>query len=55
LGVADARATTNLSNFFTGSFRAYTPVPALVDASYFLGPKAQEGPSTPPDNDGDDD
>ncbi|HSZ61922.1 MAG TPA: alkaline phosphatase family protein [Terriglobales bacterium] len=55
LGVADARATTDLSNFFTGSFRSYTPVPALVDASYFLGPDAQKGPPTPPDNDGADD
>jgi phospholipase C len=55
LGVADARATTDLSSFFTGAFRPYTPVPALVDASYFLGQEAQKGPPTPPDNDGDDD
>jgi len=30
-------------------------VPAEVDASYFLGAKAQAGPPSPPDNDGDDD
>jgi hypothetical protein len=55
LGVADARATTDLRDFFTGAFRDYTPVPAEKPASYFLGAKAQAGPPTPPDNDGDDD
>ena len=55
LGVADARAKTDLHNFFKASFRSYTPVPALVDASFFLGAEAQAGPPTPPDNDGDDD
>jgi hypothetical protein len=55
LGVADARTTTDLSDFFLGSFRSYTPVPALVDSTFFLGNKAQAGPSIAPDNDGDDD
>jgi phospholipase C len=54
LGLADARSSTDLSDFFTGSFRAYTPVPALVDASFFLG-QAQNGAPAPPDDDGDDD
>ncbi len=52
LGVADARASNDLHEFFYGPFRAYTPVPALVDAGFFLG---QDGPAQPPDNDGDDD
>jgi phospholipase C len=55
LGFADARATNDLSTFFTGSFRAYTPVPAVKAASFFLGPVAQKGAPVPPDNDGDDD
>jgi phospholipase C len=55
LGFADARATTDLSDFFTGKFRAYTPVPAMVDASYFLGQQAQAGAPAAPDNDGDED
>ncbi len=55
LGVADARASNDLHEFFTGRFRSYTPIPALVDASYFLGEEAQKGAPTPPDNDGDDD
>jgi len=55
LGVADARATTDLSNFFQGTYRAYTPVPALLAPSFFLGEHAQKGAPTPPDNDGDDD
>jgi phospholipase C len=53
LGVADARATTDLRDFFQGSFRSYTPVPALKDASFFLGHAAQEGAPLPPDDDGD--
>jgi phospholipase C len=52
LGFSDARASNDLSNFFTGPFRAYTPVPALVDAGFFLG---QKGAANAPDNDGDDD
>ena len=55
LGVADARATTDLSDFFQGAYRAYTPVPALLAPSFFLGEDAQKGAPTPPDNDGDDD
>jgi hypothetical protein len=55
LGVADARSSTDLSKFFTGSFRAYSPVPAVEPASFFLGAAAQKGAPTPPDNDGDDD
>jgi phospholipase C len=55
LGVADARSTTDLSNFFTGAFRQYSFVPAVEPASFFLGQAAQKGPATPPDNDGDDD
>jgi phospholipase C len=55
LGVADARSATDLSNFFTGAFRSYTPVPAAEPASFFLGKDAQKGPPTAPDNDGDDD
>jgi hypothetical protein len=55
LGVADARAANDLRDFFTGPFRAYTAVPAEEPASYFLGPNAQSGPPTAPDNDGDDD
>jgi phospholipase C len=54
LGFADVRSTTDLSGFFTGAFRAYTPVPAVEPASYFLGKKAQAGPPTPPDDDEDD-
>jgi phospholipase C len=53
LGVADARSTTDLSKFFTGAFRTYTPVPALEPASFFLGAQAQKGAPAPPDNDGD--
>ena len=41
MGVADARSSTDLSNFFTGAFRSYTPVPALEPASFFLGTDAQ--------------
>ena len=55
LGVADARSSTDLSKFFAGSFRAYSPVPAVEPASFFLGAAAQKGAPTPPDNDGDDD
>jgi phospholipase C len=55
LGAADARASNDLRNFFTGSARSYKPVLAVVDASYFTGAKAQAGPPAPPDNDGDDD
>jgi phospholipase C len=56
LGVADARANTDLSDFFQGAYRStYTAVPALEPASFFLGTEAQKGPPTPPDNDGDDD
>jgi phospholipase C len=55
LGVADARASNNLVEFFQGSFRSYTPVPAVEPASFFLGMKAQKGQAVPPDNDGDDD
>jgi phospholipase C len=55
MGVADARASTDLRNFFTGAFRVYTPVLAVKPASFFLGKEAQKGPPTPPDNDGDDD
>jgi phospholipase C len=56
MGVADARSTTDLSNFFQGAFRStYTPVVAVEPASFFLGTEAQKGPPTPPDNDGDDD
>jgi hypothetical protein len=55
LGVADARAKTDLSDFFQGAFRDYTPVPTLLAPSFFLSEDAQKGPATPPDNDGDDD
>jgi phospholipase C len=55
LKVADARSSTDLSNFFTGVFRSYTQVPAWKPASFFLGQDAQKGAPTPPDNDGDDD
>ncbi len=51
LGFADARASSDLSDFFTGSPRSYTPVPALEPASFFLGAEGQAGPPTPPDND----
>ncbi len=54
LGFADARSSTDLSTFFTGSFRSYASVPALEPASFFLGKKAQAGPPAPPDDDGDD-
>ena len=50
LGFADARSTTDLSNFFTGSFRSYNFVPAVEPASYFLG-QAQKHPPEPPDTD----
>jgi phospholipase C len=53
LGFADARASNDLSSFFKGTFRSYTPVPAVQPASFFLG-KAQQSASVPPDNDGDD-
>ncbi|MFZ0798797.1 MAG: hypothetical protein WCA13_06130 [Terriglobales bacterium] len=52
LGVADARASNDLCEFFTGPFRLYTQVPALVDAGFFLG---QRGAAKAPDNDGGDD
>ncbi len=55
LGVADARSSTDLSNFFTGTFRQYTPVPAVEPASFFLGQTVQQGESVPPDDDEDDD
>jgi len=55
LGVADARATADLSEFFQGSQPTYTAVPALEPASFFTGAKAQEGPPAPPDNDDNDD
>lgn len=55
LGFADARASNDLGDFFTPSFRDYTPVPALEPASYFLGSMAQAGPPASPDDDGDDD
>jgi len=51
LGVADARATTDLVEFFQGSQPTYTVVPAIEPASYFTGAKAQAGPPAPPDND----
>jgi len=54
LGFADARSGTDLSNFFTGSFRSYSAVPAVEPASFFLG-QAQKGAMVPPDNDGDED
>jgi phospholipase C len=50
LGFADARSSTDLSNFFTGAFRNYTFVPAVEPASFFLG-AAQKGKPEPPDND----
>lgn len=54
LGVADARATNDLSNFFQGgTARPYTHVPAVKPASFFLG-AAQKGAATDPDDDGDD-
>jgi len=55
LGVADARSNTDLSYFFTGSFRQYVSVPAEYPPSYFLSQDAQKGAPAPPDNDGDDD
>jgi phospholipase C len=51
LGVADARATTDLVEFFQGSQPTYTIVPAVEPASYFTGAKAQAGPPADPDND----
>jgi phospholipase C len=55
MGVADARSTTDLTNFFQGSQRQYQPVVAVEPASFFLGQSVQKGPPEPPDNDGDDD
>jgi phospholipase C len=55
LGLADARANNDLSNFFQGAFRSYTHVPAVEPASFFLSQAAQNGAPTPPDDDGDDD
>jgi phospholipase C len=55
LRAADARASTDLSDFFQGTYRDYTPVPALLAPSFFLGEDAQKGAAAPPDNDGDDD
>lgn len=55
MGVADARSSTDLSYFFTGAYRPYTPVPALEPASFFLGAQAQKGAPVAPDDDGDDD
>lgn len=54
MGVADARSSTDLVNFFQGSFRSYSPVVAVEPASFFTG-AAQKGAMEPPDNDGDDD
>ncbi len=55
LGVADARNTTDLSAFFQGTYRSYTPVPAIEPASYFTSEKVQSRKPIPPDNDGDED
>jgi phospholipase C len=55
LDLADARSTTDLSNFFQGPVRSYTPVVAVEPASFFLGQDAQKGLPEPPDTDGDDD
>jgi|SRR5208282_3271638 phospholipase C len=55
LGVADARNTTDLSAFFPGPYRSYTPVPAIEPASYFTSEKVQSRKPIPPDNDGDED
>jgi phospholipase C len=47
LGFADARASTDLRNFFTlTTARPYTVVPSLKDASYFL---SLTGPAVEPD------
>ena len=54
MGVADARSSTDLGNFFQGSFRSYSPIVAVEPASFFLG-AAQKGKPEPPDDDGDDD
>ena len=54
MGVADARSSTDLVNFFQGSFRSYTPIVAVEPASFFTG-AAQKGKPEPPDDDGDDD
>jgi phospholipase C len=51
LGFADARSSTDLSDFFQAPFRPYTPVPALEPPSYFLGGRAQKGRPVAPDND----
>ena len=54
LGVADERASTDLSDFFTAAFRAYKPVPALVNSNYFLGKEVKSGTPAPADDDDDD-
>jgi hypothetical protein len=50
LNFADARATTDLSNFFKLNRRARTfvPIAAPLDANYFLNDKR---PMEPPDTD----
>jgi hypothetical protein len=49
LGFADARATTDLRAFFSLTQpRAYTVVPAIKDATFFL---SLAGPPVAPDND----
>ena len=49
LGFADARATTDLREFFTLSLpRPYQTIPAEKDANFFLN---QTGPAVDPDDD----
>jgi phospholipase C len=49
LGYADARATSNLHDFFTLTHpRRYQTVPAVKNANFFL---TYTGPLVPPDND----
>jgi hypothetical protein len=50
LGFADARATTDLNEFFQGPQRGFTAIPAPRDASFFEGLSATQAPE-PPDND----
>jgi phospholipase C len=53
LGFADARITNDLRDFFSASMtaRTYTPVPAVVPASFFTGQAQSGAPAVVPDED----
>lgn len=50
LGFADSRATSDLVDFFQGSFRNYSTVVAIQPASYFINQGISGTPVTDPDD-----